>query len=443
MPIINVLDHGAQGDGATNDAPAIQAAIDACVAQGGGRVVLPAGRVFLSGTIFLKSRVELRLEHASVLRASLNPEDYAPGMRPRLLAADDAEDVAITGSGVIDGQGEKVMAAEEPYIFIKPKWRPYVLLFSGCKRVTMRDVTVRDGAAWTLWFRGCRDLGMHDMRIYNSLKIPNSDAIDLDCCKHVRITGCHIEAGDDCVCLKTVKETAEIYGACEDVVVSNCTLISTSGALIIGCEAHAPMRNVIFDSCTIASSHRGLAVHLSQPADVENIIFSNMTVETRYFYPKWWGRAEPIYVVSIPWRSDHTVGQIRNVRFQNIYCRSENGVFVQGWTPDRVDGVVFENVRVELDKWSKWNTGQHDIRPYPEDHGGPGPVGCGVYDHPTAGFYIKNARNITLRGCEVAWAKNPPAHFAHAIEAHGAEGLRVENFRGTAAHPEIADRLID
>lgn len=443
MSPFSVLDYGAIGDGAANDAPVIQRAIEACAAAGGGRVVLPSGHTFLSGTIHLRSHIELHLEHGATLLASLDRGHYPAEGRSRLIAADNLEDIAITGTGTIHGQGEKAMAEELPYIFRAGKWRPWVAILSGCRNVLIRDVTVRDGAVWTLWLRGCRNVGIHDIRILNSLKVPNSDAIDLDCCSHVRITGCHIEAGDDCICLKALEKSAPEFGPCEDIVVTGCTLISTSGALIVGCEAHATMRNVVFDSCTIASSHRGLAIHLSEPADVENVIFSNMTIEARYFHPRWWGRGEPIYVTAIPWLATHSVGRVRNVRFSNILCRSENGVFVQGWTPDRIDGLVFENVRVELDRWSRWCTGQHDIRPYPEDPGKGDVVGNGVYDHPTAGFYLNNARNVTLRHCEVAWPAAPPEFFRHAIEAHGVENLKIEDFQGEGARPGVAARLID
>ncbi|MBZ0289913.1 MAG: glycoside hydrolase, partial [Anaerolineae bacterium] len=100
---------------------------------------------------------------------------------------------------------------------------------------------------------------------------------------------------------------------------------------------------------------------------------------------------------------------------------------VQGWDPTRVEDILFENVRVELDKWSKVSGGEHDIRPAPV---------TGVYPYPTAGFFIKNARDVRLRNCEVVWGENRPDYFRHALETHHVDGLVLDNFKGEAAHPQ-------
>jgi polygalacturonase len=96
----------------------------------------------------------IQLEHGATLMASLDRGHYPAEGRSRLIAADNREDIAITGTGTIHGQGEKAMAEELPYIFRAGKWRPWVAILSGCRNVLIRDVTVRDGAVWTLWRRG-------------------------------------------------------------------------------------------------------------------------------------------------------------------------------------------------------------------------------------------------------------------------------------------------
>ena len=442
-----VTDFGATGDGAANEAAAIQAAIDQCNVNGGGRVIIPAGMTVVSGTIILKSNVELHVERGATLLASPNAEDHGtiPGKlshRNSFIVADGAESIAITGAGTIDGNGRAYVAENLPHIYVMKDGRPKTFLLLGCHHVTFRDITIRDGANWTVRLSGCDDVVIHGIRLYNDLKLPNSDAIDLDRCCNVRISDCHIESGDDCIVLKALHET-EGYGTCENITVRGCTLVSTSAALIVGCEAKAVMRNVIFDSCTISRSHRGLSVHLSEGCDVENILFSNMIVETRAFHPKWWGRGESIYVTSIPWTKKDTVGVVRNVRFVNILCRGEVGVFIRGWEPRLIDGLLLENVRMEVDKWSKLPGGQHDIRPFPEDEGGDGPVGSGVYDAPIDAFYIKNATNVTLRHCEAVWGKNRQPYMRHAVFAENVHGLTIDDFKGYAADPKFADIVRD
>lgn len=446
MNIYKVQAFGATGDGRFNDGPSIQRAIDTCHANGGGQVLLPAGRTYLSGTIALKSHVELRIERGAILQASWNPQDYdhallstaLSGGRPdtfpafALITADRAENIAVTGGGVIDGAGRYYVEEDTGYIYRMQPNRPFTFYLVGCRNITINDVTVRDGALWTIRLTGCEDAVIHGVRIQNDLKLPNNDGIDLDRCRYVRISDCHIVCGDDCIALKACQES-EGMGACENITVIGCTLISTSSALVVGCECRSPMRNVIFDSCVVQASHRGLAIHLSEECDVENILFSNMIVETRIFHEGWWGRGEPIYVVALPWTAEHTVGTVRRVRFTNVLARSESGVVVVGTESRNIEELLFENVCVELDRWSKWSGGRLDLRPNP---GEPMPAS------PTNGFLFRNARDVTVRNCSVVWGKSRAEEFRHALLAENVEGLTLEGFRGTSALPDRYEAVL-
>jgi polygalacturonase len=447
MSTYNILDFGALGDGHTNDAPAIQKAIDTCSTSGGGTVLLPAGRTYLSGTLTLKSNVEFHVERGAVLQGSPNLADYtvqfvvgalSAGEKRAdedganmLITAEYAENIAFTGAGVIDGAGRFFVADDLGYIYRMKPGRPFTFFLLGCKNVTLRDLIIRDGALWTVRFSGCEDVLVHGIRMDNDLKLPNNDGIDLDRCRNVRISDCHLVCGDDCIVLKACEETAAYGGGCENVVVSNCTLISTSSALVVGCECRAPMRNITFDNCVIQSSHRGLAIRLSEASDVENVLFSNMIVETRIFHEKWWGRGEPINVIAVPWDHARGIGRVRNIRFVNISARSENGIYIEGWTPDHMQDILLENVRLEIDKWSKWPGGQFDRRPAPD---GDLPV------HPTTGVYIRNAANVTLRNVEISWGQNRPEYFGEPLEICNVRGLRLDGFKGSSAHAADSNR---
>jgi hypothetical protein len=422
----NVCDYGAAGDGRAIDTAAFQKAIDACASAGGGTVLVPAGRAFRCGTFRLKSHVNLHLEGGALILGSGRKEDYPNEELRCLIEARDAEDVSLTGTGVIDGQAKLFMEAELPYIYRGNPWRPRLMGLIGCRKVVIRDVTLRDSANWGLHLTGCENVVIHGVSILNDLKVPNCDGIDPDHCRNVRISDCLIEAGDDCIVVKNTRPY-ERFGPTENITVTGCVCKSTSAAIKIGTESVSDFRNLVFEGCVVQSSSRGLAIQLRDEGNVENVIFSNCIVETRLFYEAWWGAAEPIYVTAFHRSAGSRLGRIRNVRFSNVLCRGENGAFIHGCEESAPENVALDGVRLELDKWSKWPGGRHDRRPCDLE---------GIVSHRTAGIFAAHARNLTVRNCEVAWGANRPEYFGPALECHSTPGLRVESLIGEAAHPE-------
>lgn len=414
--VFNIVDYGAVGDGRTNNAAALQEAIDRCSASGGGIVLVPAGGVFLTGSFRLKSYVDLHLESGAELRASLDPDHYREQV---LIEAEGAEHFSLSGRGTINAQGRQFMREELPHIFRAQSWRPRMMVFENCRNIRMRDLTLRESALWTVHLAGCSDVAIDGLSILNDRKIPNCDGIALDCSRNVRISNCHIEAGDDCIVLKTLRQYAH-YGPCENVTVTGCTLASTSAALKIGTETVGDIRNVVFDGCVVRDSSRGLGIMLRDEGTVEHVLFSNITVETRFFHTDWWGAAEPIYVTALPRETGRPVGRVRDVRFSNIVCRSENGVFIRGSEETKPEDVLLENVKVRLERWTDLPGGRYDVRPSDR---------LGVYEHPTAGIYLQEARDVFLNRCTVAWGAERPATFGPALEVNEVTGLENVHFK--------------
>jgi polygalacturonase len=408
--------------GADDDAPSIQDAIDRCHAAGGGRVVLPAGAVFTSGPLRLRSGVELHLAKTALLRVNLDRSVWPAKGRSYLVSAEDAENIAITGPGTIDGQGRQLMAKLGDHIHKPGPWRPGIVGLLRCRQVRMQDLVIRDGPHWTVHFIGCDGVLAERLTIRNDRRIPNCDGIDPDHCRNVVIRNCDIEAGDDCIVIKNTRPYADL-GPTENIRVENCDLKSTSAALKIGTESVSDFRNIVFDRCRIRDSSRGLVIQLRDEGTVENVVFSNMTVETRLFYEAWWGRAEPIHVSAFARKADGKLGQIRNVRFENIEARSENGVYLSGCDGSRPEGIAFDRVRVRIDKWTDWPGGQHDRRPCAME---------GLVPHPTAGFYCAQAESVSLRNCRVCWAGRPQQHDGAALDVAAIGRLTVEGFEGNA-----------
>ena len=374
--IYDILTFGAKGDGVTDDAVAIQKAIDRCSAEGGGVVLLPRNHVFLSGPVELKSNVELHLEATATLKANPNESIYQlsafgenRGEGMLWLWAKDAENISITGKGTIHGNGIAFMGAElEDSYELKPLAdqtfdpRPHVLTLTNVRNLTIRDVTIKEGAYWTVHLIGCNEAVIDGINLLNNLKIRNGDGIDLDHSKNVRIANCHITSGDDCICLKNRREF-EQYGSCHDIVVTNCVMSSRSCAIKIGSENMDSIYNVMFDNCIITGSNRGLGIQNRDEGTVTDVVFSNIQLDCKLWSDVWWGKAEPIYVTSYPrangnhkdanWRFpkgqiEGRCGEVSRIYFNNITALSENGCFVGGDVPGKVKDIYFNNVRVKL-----------------------------------------------------------------------------------------------
>jgi hypothetical protein len=374
--VYDVSVFGAKGDGVTDDAAAIQQAIDQCSRDGGGRVLFPRNHTYLAGPVELKSHVELHLEATATLMANPDESIYHlsafgenRGEGMLWLYAKDAENISITGKGTIHGNGIAFMGAElEDSYELKPLAdqtfdpRPHVLTLTNVRNLTIRDVTIKEGAYWTVHLIGCDEAVIDGINLLNNLKIRNGDGIDLDHSKNVRIANCHITSGDDCICLKNRREF-EQYGSCHDIVVTNCVMSSRSCAIKIGSENMDSIYHVVFDNCIITGSNRGLGIQNRDEGTVTDVVFSNIQLDCRLWSDVWWGKAEPIYVTSYPrangnhkdanWRFpkgqiEGRCGEVSRIYFNNITAISENGCFVGGDVPGKVKDIYFNNVRVKL-----------------------------------------------------------------------------------------------
>lgn len=450
----DITNFGAIGDGLTNNATAIQLAIDTCSEQGGGMVYIPAG-TFMTGPFNLKSNVEFHVSaNATVLAnpdemvytQSAFKENYGEGSI--WIGGKDAVNVTISGQGTIDGNGPAFMGPEEKAAFVLKDFdvfdrRPHLFTPINFRNLIIKDVTFRNSAYWCLHLVGCNDVVIHGIKLLNNLKIRNSDGIDPDHCKNVRISDCYIESGDDCICPKTRREYEE-YGPTENITVTNCIMTSTSCSIKLGSENMDAIRNVVFSNCIIRNSNRGIGIQNRDEGIVENILFNNIIIEGRHFDNVWWGKAEPIYVTAYKrqpgnardanWRfakgqTEGRVGEVRNIVFSNITAKSENGVFVGG-EPGKISNIRFHNIHLEIEKNTAYEGGLYDLRPSDT---------VGILNAGTSGFYLSEASQISIQNCSIRWGKNQPSYFEHAIKAFNIKELEIDGFSGTAAASQTTD----
>ena len=448
--VFNVLDFGAKGDGTNNDTDAIQKTIDACAANGGGQVLLPGGKTFLTGAITLQSGVDFHLARGAVLQGSERWQDYGPA--GALLFAKDAIGVSISGDGILDGNDKAVWQklADElaggdvnkpgwwPQSFCGVWWpfgrsasdktlapgRPMMIILIGCKQVHIRDITLRNAPSWTVHPVGCEDLAIDSISILNDWNVANNDGIDLDHCRNVRVANCHIDTADDGIVLKNTPNFAG-YGRSENITVTGCTIASRSCALKLD-EAYAPpgIRNVVFDACVIYRSNRGLCIQSRDAGDIENVLFSNITIETQLQPGKWWGAGEPIHISLLPRNPDTKLGHVRQIRFSNLLCRGESGIYLRGCAAQPIEDVVFDNVRVEVGKTTDQPGGFYDDRPNGLLANG---QFVGIYTNTVAGIFAREVNGLTLRGVQVTWSSPKNSIYGQALDQDAVRDLTLDH----------------
>ena len=453
MKEFNILDFGARPDSDFDNANAIQKAIDKCSEYGGGKVIIPSKNKFMSGPFDLKSDVTLYVESDAHLIANPDESVYTKsafkenlGEGTIWIGGENSKNICIEGFGIIDGNGIKFMGPEEKAAFILKDFeiidpRPHLLTLINIKNLTIRDVTFKDSAYWCLHIIGCDNVKIESVTILNNLKIRNSDGIDLDHSKNVRISNCYIESADDCICFKTRREYEE-HGPTENVVVNNCIMTSTSCSIKLGSENMDAIRNVLITNCIIKSSNRGIGIQNRDEGVVENVSFDNIIVEGRLFDDVWWGKAEPIYITAYKRKSDNhrdsnwrfakgqtegKVGKVSNIKFSNIDCRSENGIFVGG-EPDKISNIQFSNVQLEINKLTKYKGNLYDLRPS---------ATVGILETDIAGVYVDTASELYFDNCKLKWGNNRESYFKHATYFKNVSNLKMDKFSGHSADEKI------
>jgi len=355
--IYNVADFGARPDSLFLNTVPIQKAIDKCAVDGGGTVVIPKG-AYVSGSVFLKKNVSLKIDKDGVLKGSVHPEDY-PQIPTRwegeekewtacLINAIGLDNIKLTGPGTIDGSGDVWTA--KPRGTLK-QGKPRLIGFQNCTHVEISGLRLKNQACWGLFVLYCVDVEINNLIIRAEHNIPSSDGIDIDSGNKIHISDCDIDVNDDCISIKSGKDEdgLRVNKPCENILIEKCRFGYGHGGVAMGSETSGGIRNVMVQDCMADSGNWAPIRFKSQPSRggvVENISFKNLKLNgTRkaFEFNMAWRMVKPKPAAAV-------LPIVRNVVISNV-----NGIVgeigdIRGLPKSPINGVMFIDCNLSAKK---------------------------------------------------------------------------------------------
>jgi hypothetical protein len=473
---------GAIADGLTLNTVSINKAIAACSAKGGG-VVLVSGGVWLTGPVEMKSNVNLHITRDAILLFSDDFDQYplVEGTYEGRTAArnqspifgNNLENIAITGRGVVDGNGDVwravgkdrlterewkakkasggVVSADDhmwyPSAKSKLAWdtkrgtailpgqtlkdfedikdflRPNLLVFTNCKKVLLEGVTFQNSPAWCLHPVLCEDLTVRNVFAKNPDYAQNGDGLDVESCKNVLVEGCTFDVGDDGICIKSGKdeEGRKRGRPTENVIIRNNIVYKAHGGFVIGSEMSGGARNIFVYNCSFMGTDIGLRFKTTRGRGgvVENIYVKNIRMKDiegdailwdMYYFTKPPKAGE---VVEVPAVTEATP-RFRNFQISDIVCNgAKRGIFIRGLPEMKVKDIELSNIVLKADKGAEIIEA-NDIRMKNVTL---------ISDKASPVVYVESGSNITLNGFKYS----PNAGLVFSINGDKNENIRVLN----------------
>ncbi len=405
----DIGDFGALSDGSTDCLPALKSAIEACHAAGGGKVLVPTGEYYVGGPIHLKSNVNLHIAAGAKVKFSTRPADYLPVVFTRwegvecynysaLIYAYEQENIAITGTGTLDGQADNAnwWSWSEKAVYgwkegmpsqmqdhSRPKlydWnsrevpiaerilgegaylRPNFIQPYACKNVLIEGVTLRNSPMWILHPVLCENVTIQNVQVISHG--PNSDGCDPESCKNVLIKNCFFDTGDDCIALKSGRnqDGRRINRPIENVVIQDCAMKDGHGGVVIGSEVSGGARYIFAENCTMDSPNLDRALRVKtnkiRGGRIDHLYFRNIKVgEVK----------EAVLRVNMRYdifsdASRTYIPEVENIWLENITStKSTYGILIEGYDPEHpVKGIHLKDCR--FDGVTKGNSIEFGVR---------------------------------------------------------------------------------
>ncbi|ALP38425.1 endopolygalacturonase [Paenibacillus sp. IHB B 3084] len=424
MKVYNIVDYGAIEDGKTLATGAIAAAIEAASNAGGGTVFVPSG-TYLTGAIFFKSNIELHVSPGAVLSFSSDSEDYPVvesrwegvqrEVRASCIYGQDLENISITGSGTLDGNGQPWWEKHRNHPEQLQYPRPKLISFDRCQRVTIKDVMLKNSPSWTVNPIACYNVTIDNVSILNPADSPNTDGINPESCSNVRISNCNIDVGDDCIAIKAGTEDTQERIPCENITITNCTMVHGHGGVVLGSEMSGDIRNVTISNCVFKQTDRGIRLksRRGRGGIVEDIRVSNIVMEdvicpfilNLYYFCGPRGKDKYVWDKN-PYPITDETPCFRRIHFSDITARQVHAAagFLYGLAEQYIAEITFSNIDISMAK--------NAIPGRPA-------MMSGIEDMNNRGFYLGNVRDIRFQQVTIENHEGP------AFYIENGEGVEV------------------
>jgi hypothetical protein len=396
----------AVGDGVANDTTALQSAVDACYAAGGGTVFVGAGK-YLCGTIFLKSHVVLHLSAGCRLLASTNEGDYSrqvfyadnPRYRttyPALIYARGAIGCGVTGSGTIDGQGHEFWEPMEPgkqrddsVHYVAKSWRPHAIAFDHCENVRLENFVLENSSVYGAWIVECKNVRVRGVTVQHNFHGPNTDGFHFSACCNVFVSDCSFYAGDDCIAVDGNGEVGS-----NGVVISQCIFETLTNAVRLYTNldpfgdkslpaSWGRVQNVSIQNCIVRNSAGVLNV-VANHGSIERVHISSVSIVQEL-------PGTALFLLT------QDGGSIRDVDISHLIADGNGaGAFI-GETPKSIEGLSLSHCRFRIRRRRK----QWELK-LPEKI-----EGYTIYHQAPWTLHFRNVEKLRLNQVDVCWEEDP------------------------------------
>ncbi len=421
----NIVDFGAVNDATTKNTSAFAKAIEACFNAGGGTVLVPKGK-WLTGPIHLKSNINFHLNKGAEILFSQNTNDYLPVVLTRwegnecynyspLVYAKDCNNIAITGKGHFNGQGQSWWhmkhsqddAAQRLYdsevngIAVKDRifgtekdaLRPVLIQLFNCSTVLLEDYTSKNSPFWNNHIVYCKNVVVRNINLENPYDAPNSDGLDIDSSSEIYITGINANVGDDALCIKSGlnEDGWRVNRPSQNIIAEDYHIGNGHGGFVIGSEMSGGVKNILVRNCSYKGTELGIRIKTKRGRGsyVKNIWFQDIEMENIFGEAI---RINMFYPASSAASRNNKLAKFSNINFKNITCNGAGiGVLMRGEDEQHINNIHFENVaiksKVGFEAINVDNSSFNNVNVIPET----GPA-----------YAFNNSFNINLSNCKTS-----------------------------------------